>query len=310
MQRHAPRFIIASLIALIILAIVVDQATQGCCSISETMNATQATCSNSQACLNRGFDELTDWIARETFTGVIVLTVALAFSALVLIPAAAVTIGSGAAFARALGMGMGVLVGSLVVFVGLSSGAMMAFLLARYLLYECVQRQVHKWRITSALDAALKAEGLKVMLLLRLSPLIPYNVFNYMMAATSVSLRDYSIALFAMVPATFGYVYIGATIATTTATAVAATGAESASNPEAETLRVVLFVVGAVCTLVAVIFVSLLAKKQLTRSLHMQEAGMSVQGADFDSAVAPPAAASDPVEMQMDVPISSATGVV
>ena len=52
-------------------------------------------------------------------------------------------------------------------------------------------------------------QGLKVMILLRLSPLIPYNAFNYLVAATAVTFRDYALALFAMVPATIGYVYTG-----------------------------------------------------------------------------------------------------
>ena len=222
--RHRVRIFILLLLTLLIGWIIVDQTTKpclGCSANSTSVNGTamsslgNTTCelTRKQACLNRGFDVLTEWIGREPVVGSVVLTFVLTACAVVLIPASALTLGAGAAFASALGLGTGVAVGTAVVFVGLSMGALLAFLVARYLLRDLAQRQLQKWRITSAINAALDKNGLKVMLLLRLSPLIPYNFFNYIIAATSVSFRDYALALPAMLPATAGYVYIGAAIA-------------------------------------------------------------------------------------------------
>ena len=229
---------------------------------------------SSKACLSVAFDELTAWIARDSVVGTLVMMVALCICAVILIPASALTIGAGAAFAQALGVGTGTVVGAACVWVGLSLGAEFAFLLARYLLRDVVQRQVHKWRVTSAIDAALRDEGLKVMLLLRLSPLIPYNVFNYIIATTSVSLRDYTLALPAMIPATFGYVYVGASIAEA---AFAAGGSSTAQG-----VQVALLVVGAVATIIATAVISLVAKRHLRRKL--QAAGGVT---DTDVAAAP-----------------------
>ena len=97
-------------------------------------------------------------------------------------------------------------------------------------------------------------------LLLRLSPLIPYNVFNYIIAASSVTLRDFTLALPAMLPATFGYVYIGATIAE-------AASAAGGSSTAAQGVQVALLVVGAVATVVATAIISLVAKRHLKRKL-------------------------------------------
>jgi hypothetical protein len=49
------------------------------------------------------------------------------------------------------------------------------------------------------------------MILLRLSPLIPYNALDYISGVTSISLRDYSLALLGLLPGTITFCYIGAT---------------------------------------------------------------------------------------------------
>jgi uncharacterized membrane protein YdjX (TVP38/TMEM64 family) len=46
-------------------------------------------------------------------------------------------------------------------------------------------------------------------MLLRLSPLVPFNLLNYALGLTSVRLREYVLAHLAMLPATFLYVYYG-----------------------------------------------------------------------------------------------------
>ena len=85
---------------------------------------------------------------------------------------------------------------------------LVAFLLGHYVFHDLVNRLISKWRITRAIDAAIKEHGVKTMCLLRLSPVIPYNAFNYVMAGTSVSFRDYAIGCTAMLPGTIAYVYV------------------------------------------------------------------------------------------------------
>jgi len=49
--------------------------------------------------------------------------------------------------------------------------------------------------------------------MLRLSPLVPFNAFNYICGVTNLNLRQYALAGFGMIPGTAVYVYIGATLA-------------------------------------------------------------------------------------------------
>ena len=48
------------------------------------------------------------------------------------------------------------------------------------------------------------------MVLLRLSPLIPYNALDYISGVTSISLKDYTIALVAILPGALMLCFLGA----------------------------------------------------------------------------------------------------
>ena len=54
------------------------------------------------------------------------------------------------------------------------------------------------------------------MILLRLSPLIPYNVLDYISGITSISLLNYSLALCGILPGTILYCLVGATASSIT----------------------------------------------------------------------------------------------
>ena len=66
--------------------------------------------------------------------------------------------------------------------------------------------------MVQALDKALESEGLKLMLLMRLCPLIPFSPLNYIMGVTSVTIKDFCFGLVSITPATCVYVFIGTTI--------------------------------------------------------------------------------------------------
>eukprot|EP00957_Ditylum_brightwellii_P169658 12913284-Ditylum_brightwellii.AAC.1 len=56
----------------------------------------------------------------------------------------------------------------------------------------------------------MEDKGLRIIVLLRLSPLVPYNVLNYVCGVTSVSFRDYAIAgMIGIIPGCFLYVLLG-----------------------------------------------------------------------------------------------------
>lgn len=97
-----------------------------------------------------------------------------------------------------------------VVTVAAVLAASLAFLAARYLARERVRRLVEKRPVFAAVDRAVAEEGWKIVLLLRLSPLVPFNLQNYVFGVTGIRFAHYVPAtLIGIVPAEIVYVYIG-----------------------------------------------------------------------------------------------------
>jgi uncharacterized membrane protein YdjX (TVP38/TMEM64 family) len=60
-----------------------------------------------------------------------------------------------------------------------------------------------------AVDLGLKQNGFKLIFLMRMTPIMPYNVMNYMMGVTSMRMRDFNYGCLGMFPLTAINVYIG-----------------------------------------------------------------------------------------------------
>jgi uncharacterized membrane protein YdjX (TVP38/TMEM64 family) len=61
----------------------------------------------------------------------------------------------------------------------------------------------------AAIDRAIARQGRRIVLLLRLSPIFPFNLLNYALGLTQVRFVDYVIAMVGILPGTVLYVYTG-----------------------------------------------------------------------------------------------------
>ena len=100
--------------------------------------------------------------------------------------------------------------GSLIVFVGACLGAEAAFLLGRYWLRDWTSQRLTHYPKLQAVERAVSREGLKLVLLTRLSPAFPFSLLNLVYGLSEVSLRDYSIGLIGIVPGTILFCALGA----------------------------------------------------------------------------------------------------
>ena len=85
----------------------------------------------------------------------------------------------------------------------------LAFLVARYLARSAVERRLAGNPKFAAIDRAVGEQGRKIVFLLRLTPVIPFNLINYALGLTRVRFGDYMLASFGMLPGTLLYVYSG-----------------------------------------------------------------------------------------------------
>lgn len=178
---------------------------------------------------------------------------AYASAAVLMLPAALLTLFAGAAF--------GPLRGTALVFVGATAGACLAFLVARYVARPIVQPRLPER--FSAVDAAIASQGARVVLLLRLSPLIPFGILNYSLGLSRIGFVPYALASVGMLPAIVAYTFIGSTAAS--AAAAGAAGAGGAAG-EAQAIKFVLYGVGAAATLLATKLISDAAGKALAEA--------------------------------------------
>jgi uncharacterized membrane protein YdjX (TVP38/TMEM64 family) len=123
---------------------------------------------------------------------------------------AAVLVVPGSILTLAAGYFFGLPLGVAFTSAGSVLGAAAAFVVGRFIARDWVARRVATWPRFGALDAALHHDGFAIVLLARLSPLIPYNLLNYALALTAARFRDYVLATWiGMLPATVLYVYAG-----------------------------------------------------------------------------------------------------
>ena len=115
---------------------------------------------------------------------------------------ASVTVAAGALF--------GSVVGVVVVSLASTTGAALAFLVARYLARDAVLRWVRRNPRYDAIDRAIGEGGWRVVALLRLSPLVPFNLQNYLYGLTAIRFWPCVLTSWAaMLPGTVVYVYLG-----------------------------------------------------------------------------------------------------
>ena len=176
------------------------------------------------------------------------------------------TVGFLPAFILTLGAGIlfGVWLGSIYVFIGATFGSIAAFLIGRYLARDWVAKKIAGNDKFKAIDRAVGKEGLKIVLLTRLSPAFPFNLLNYAFGVTGVSARDYIIGSIGMIPGTIMFVYIGSLAGSL---ALIGTDAQPTVNP---TLQWTIRIVGLIATVAVTVYVTRLAKQALAESVDSE----------------------------------------
>lgn len=169
------------------------------------------------------------------------------------LPGSILTLGAGVVF--------GVWLGAVYVFIGATLGATAAFLVGRYLARNWVAKKIADNENFSAIDRAVGKEGLKIVLLTRLSPIFPFNLLNYAFGLTGVSIQDYIIGSVGMIPGTMMYVYIGSLAGN-----LALIG--TANQPTNPTLQWSIRIVGFIATVAVTIYITRIAKQALDRSVE------------------------------------------
>jgi uncharacterized membrane protein YdjX (TVP38/TMEM64 family) len=195
-------------------------------------------------------EALRGWIVGLGFRGIAVFALIYILGAVVLAPEAVLTILAGFAFG---------FWGLPIVVVAATIGAAAAFLIARYLARDRVRAAIERRPNFAAIDKAVAEDGWKIVGLLRLSPLVPFNLQNYLFGATGVPFLHFVAAtFFGIIPGTALYIYFG----------VLGSAAGKASS-----VKWIFFAAGLVATVAVAVLIARKARQRLRETGLGEQAG-------------------------------------
>ena len=172
-------------------------------------------------------------------------------AAITLAPAFLLTFSAGAVF--------GLWRGTLLTYIGAVLGASAVYALAAPLARSRVLGWIDRDPRVAATRRAVVKDSAWIMFLLRLSPLVPYNLLNYSLALSGVTFRDYLLASVGMIPAIILYSYYGKVAGDVTRIAAGVVPARVMEY-------YVMLVVGLIATFTATHLISRAAKKAMAET--------------------------------------------
>lgn len=194
----------------------------------------------------------TGWVGHAGVTGMVLFMGLYALLAAVGFPALPLTLAAGVLY--------GPLKGTLVVSPASTLGALFAFLLGRGFFRDWVRQKTAANPRLGALDAAVAKEGWRLVALLRLSPVFPFNLLNFTLGSTGIGVLPYILASWiAMLPGTLLFVTLGAA-----AGQAAGVAGSRPANPW-------MLGVGILATALLTVRIAQLARKALSQQLPTAE---------------------------------------
>ncbi|KAK7292381.1 hypothetical protein RIF29_08159 [Crotalaria pallida] len=137
--------------------------------------------------------------------GPLALAVAYIPLTILAVPASVLTLGGGYLF--------GLPIGFVADSIGSTVGAGAALFVGRTIGKPLVISRLKDYPQFRSVAIAIQRSGFKIVLLLRLAPLLPFNVLNYLLSVTPIPLGEYMLASWlGMMPLTLALVYVGTTL--------------------------------------------------------------------------------------------------
>lgn len=146
--------------------------------------------------------QLFSWVETKGTWAFFIFVLIELFVVALLLPGIVFTMGAGFLF--------GVVKGSVVVVVGTTLGAVVAFLLSRYLFVEKMANYLLSHPTLKVIDNELASKGWRFVLLTRMVPFFPFKLSNYFFGLTQFKLQDFIIGTaIGIIPITVVNVYMG-----------------------------------------------------------------------------------------------------
>jgi len=145
-------------------------------------------------------EALRQWMEQAGAAAPLLFMLIYAIASIFFLPGSVLTLAGGALF--------GPILGTFYNLTGATIGAVLAFLIARYLASDWVEQKTGGY--LKRLKEGVENEGWRFVAFVRLVPLFPFNLLNYALGLTRIRLSHYLIATYVcMLPGAFAYTYLG-----------------------------------------------------------------------------------------------------
>jgi uncharacterized membrane protein YdjX (TVP38/TMEM64 family) len=146
-----------------------------------------------------------EWIAQSGWIGVAGFIILYTLTCVFFLPGSVLTVGAGAVY--------GFWFSTALVTISSTVGAVVNFLCSRYLARSWMQKRLGRSARFRALERAVSTEGSRMILISRMSPLIPHSLVSYAAGLIRISFWRFTLASFAgFLPQSVAYTYIGAVV--------------------------------------------------------------------------------------------------
>jgi len=141
-------------------------------------------------------------------------------------------------------------------------GGLLAFLLGRWLFRDTIAKTVASDRRLQSIETAIGEEAMKISVLVRLSPLIPDEWLNYIMASGPVTTRVFFISNLSSIIYSLAYAYFGHAIGKI------ALSSDGMGGFKQSPLGMTLLFLGLIATILATIIVTRVTMKGLNDAIE------------------------------------------
>lgn len=246
------------------------------------------------------------WVQSNPLQGLLAFLFVIAFAVVFMIPIGTpLTLGCGYIYKGAYGWKLGLTVATIVSMAGSALGAVVCFLLGRYLMRDQVRQWIKKYPLFVAIDigkcracsgrracsiprfifqytvsshthttlyiqistTASAEHGLKIMAMLYLTPVLPLGPVSYMCGTTSMLLSHFVLAKVASLPLMLLYCFIGASTGALLTNSSDNDSVKSIENNES------LIISGIGMSFVMIALITRQVKKELNKILERQKKG-------------------------------------
>lgn len=199
-----------------------------------------------------------EWIRASGWVGVLAFIGLYTATCVVFLPGSVLTLGAGAVW--------GFWFSTALVAFSSTLGAVVNFLTSRYLLRSWMQKKIGHTAQFYALEKAVGVEGWRIVMISRISPVVPHSIVSYASGLTNLSFVRYTFATFVgFLPISAAYSYAGAILGKVART--------SAGVSEHDPVQWMFYGIGVIATVVVTVWSTRAATRALREHERAAKAG-------------------------------------